>query len=587
MLTNNEENIKFGIRAKLLLPLFIGLFAIICVLLFVWQPSQLNKAKQEFIKSQTNILKTLNPSLVQNILSNDLSALHSILENSLVIHKDEWRYLQLKNINGLQIYPIFMSKPKSSSTLLEIILTLEEDEEVFGEVRLFTDWEKAKNNQTENINKISLLAILFFILLAATSYVIQTRLIYIPITRLKDITSQLSHGNYKIKLPAITMDEVGVLTISIDQMRQKIQYSLNELADKEKMQRAIVDSVPDAIITMNKQGIVKTFNFGAENIFQYPARDVVGNNIKMLMPEKISQHHNNYLESFNNTSTNNKVGLNRTDLFGKRKDGSHFPIELSINTILIDGELLFTGILRDITERKQIERLKDEFISTVSHELRTPLTAIKGSLDIIIKGLDLELPETATTMFDITTRNVDRLLSLINDILDISKLESGEINFQYEDVEIKSFIEECIELNHEYATKHNTDFICTYCNENIYIHVDKDRLNQVMSNLLSNAAKYSPANINVEIFTHINNDNLRVSVKDYGKGIPDDFQSEIFDKFTQSSSGDTRQVGGTGLGLNISKMIIEKFGGEINFETVKDKETTFYFELPIVHMKKE
>ena len=586
MSNDNETPIKFGIREKLLLPLFIGLIAIICALLFVWQPSQLNKAKQEFIKSQTNILQTLNPSLVQNILSNDLSALHSILENSLVIHKDEWRYLQLKNIDKVQIYPIFKKKPKPTSTLLDIKLTLQENEEVFGELHLFTDWEKSKTNQTENINKISILTLLFFILITATSYIIQTRLIYIPITRLKDITSQLSQGNYKIKLPSITMDEIGILTISIDQMRQKIQYSLNELADKEELQRAIVDSVPDAIITMNKQGIVKTFNAAAENIFQYRAKDIVDNNINMLMPKNISQHHDNYVESFNEESTNNVVGQNRNDLFGKRKDDSLFPIELSINTTLIDGEVLFTGILRDITERKKVERLKDEFVSTVSHELRTPLTAIKGSLDLITKGLGLDLPDNAITMLDISNRNVDRLLSLINDILDISKLESGEINFLFKNIEIKPFIEECIELNHEYATKYNTDFVCTECNENIFVHVDKDRLNQVMTNLLSNAAKYSPPNINVEIFTHINNDMLRVSVKDYGKGIPEDFQDEIFNKFTQSSSGDTRQVGGTGLGLNISKMIIGKFGGEINFETVKDQETTFYFELPIVQNKK-
>lgn len=574
--------LQFGIREKLLLPLLIGLVTIVSILIFVWQPSQLEKARQEFIQAQTNILKTLTPSLVQNILSNDLSALHSILENSLLIHKQEWKYIQLINADKKQIYPIFTSKPKQSSTIIEISVVLEENEDIFGELHLYTDWEQGKINQTKNIKQINIWATILFIFIAIISFIIQTKLVHTPIIKLKNITSKFSQGIYDIKLPGITNDEIGLLTKSIDRMRNKIKSTLNELVDKEKMQRAILESVPDAIITIDAKGIVKSFNPGAETIFQYKADQVINNNITMLMPEDIACHHNHYLEQYEATHISKTIGIQR-ELFGVKKDGSLFPIELTINAKVIENEYLFTGILRDITERKKIDRLKDEFVSTVSHELRTPLTAIKGSLDLVTNGFNLDLPEQAEGMLTIANRNVERLLTLINDILDVSKLESGEISFQLEHIDIKPFINDTININQEYAKKHNTVFKCTNCHENIQVNADRDRLVQVMSNLLSNAAKYSPDNIPVDIFTQINNDILRVNVKDHGLGIPKEFHAKLFDKFTQSDSGDTREVGGTGLGLSISKMIIEKLGGTIGFKTIEGKETIFYFELPIIN----
>ena len=209
-------------------------------------------------------------------------------------------------------------------------------------------------------------------------------------------------------------------------------------------------------------------------------------------------------------------------------------------------------------------------------------TLKKVAQEAEIKGFELDLPEQANTMLDVANRNVERLLTLINDILDVSKLESGEIDFEIQHLKIKPFIDDTININQEYAKKHNTIFKCVHCHDDVQIDADRDRLVQVMSNLLSNAAKYSPADTPVEIFTEVDNGILRVNIKDYGPGIPKDFQSKLFKKFTQSNSGDTREVGGTGLGLSISKMIIEKLGGNIGFKTIEGKETTFYFELPIV-----
>lgn len=571
--------ITFGIRSKLLLPLVFGLVVIVIVLFFFWHPSQLIAGEKDYIIEQQKILKTLTPSLVQNILSNDLAALHTILEHSIVIHKDHWFHLQLNDPDNKRLYPLFTEKIKKSDTTLEIKITVEEENEIHGFLILNTDWKIAKNKKIKFSHTLAQLSILLFCLIGIVSYILQTKWIYKPITTLKNITSRFSQGDYNSKLPDVTKDEIGQLTLSIDHMRNKIQSSLDELTNKEKMTRAILETAPDAIITMNKDGIISSFNPGAEKTFQYSTNEILGKSINILMPENIASHHDQYVKDFNIASSIT-LGKDR-ELVGIRKDSSEFPIEVTINANIIEGKYLFTGILRDITERKKIELIKNEFVATVSHELRTPLTAIKGSLDIITKGLALDLPEQATSMLDVASRNVERLLTLINDILDVSKLESGEINFVIDEVELCPLINDIIEINQEYAKKYNTIFKCIHCDNDVSVNVDRYRLEQVMSNLLSNAAKYSPENIPVEIFTTLHDGIIRVNVKDYGSGIPEDFQKTLFEKFTQSDSGDTRKVGGTGLGLNISKMIIEKLGGKLSFETIINKETIFYFELPI------
>lgn len=573
--------LNFGIREKLLAPTILGLVVIICSIIFILRPEQLSIEQEEFIKEQTKLIKTLSPSIIQNILANDLSELHSVFENSILIHKDEWRYIELRDPDKKLLYPIFSVLPELTETLISIKITIEENEEIFGYITLYTDWKKSKTAELEKANLLNKFAILLFCFIGVFSFIIQTKWVYQPILKLKNVAHQFSLGNYNVSLPSKSNDEVGHLTFAIGQMRNKIQHSIEKLINEEKLQRAILDSAPDAIITINESGVIRSFNPSAEKIFKYDKNEVIGENIKILMPQKFALQHSEHLKKQTLSSEPKSFGL-KSELFGLKKDGTEFPIELTINANIIDGNTIFTGILRDITERQKVDLLKNEFVSTVSHELRTPLTAIKGSLDLLTKGMNLSLPTEAKTMMDVATRNVDRLLSLINDILDVSKLESGKINFLYEEINIMSFIADSIELNQEYAKEHNTTFVCTYCDDNISISSDKNKLTQVISNLLSNAAKYSPENIPVEIFTQVIDKKLRVSVKDHGKGIPEEFQKSLFEKFTQSSSGDTRQVGGTGLGLNISKMIINKLGGEIGFDTIVNKETTFYFELPII-----
>ncbi len=238
------------------------------------------------------------------------------------------------------------------------------------------------------------------------------------------------------------------------------------------------------------------------------------------------------------------------------------------------------AIHTDISQRKQAERLKSEFVSTVSHELRTPLTSIRGSLGLIAGGAAGTLPEHAKGLIEIAARNSDRLLALINDILDIEKIQSGTLKFHCEPLNTVTLVEQAIEINQGYAEKYGVNFVLRSNTRDAIANVDASRFTQVLSNLLSNAAKFSKTGDNVEVEVARNGGVICVSVTDHGIGIPEHFHDRVFDKFTQADSSDTRHKGGTGLGLSISKSIIEKMNGYIDFQTKPGKGTRFFFTLP-------
>lgn len=235
--------------------------------------------------------------------------------------------------------------------------------------------------------------------------------------------------------------------------------------------------------------------------------------------------------------------------------------------------------IQDITDRKEMDRVKSEFVSTVSHELRTPLTAIRGSLGIILQAMTDDIPPKANRLLNIAHNNCDRLIHLINDILDIEKIASGRMRFEMKLEDLASLVEQSIEGNQSYAERFNVSYVATSLTSAV-VNIDADRMMQVLANLLSNAAKFSPADSEVEISLDVVGGQARLSVRDHGAGIPEDFRSLIFTRFSQADSSATRAKGGTGLGLNITKQIVEQMGGEIGFETEVDQGTVFWVTFP-------
>lgn len=272
----------------------------------------------------------------------------------------------------------------------------------------------------------------------------------------------------------------------------------------------------------------------------------------------------------------------------------HFFTVVFVMYFLIDCALVFLKLYRKNLE--QLEKLREEhertkaayiaktqFISTVSHELRTPLTSIKGSLDLINSGALGEVPDKMQNLVALATKNSERLAALINDVLDIQKMEAGEMVYRESRVDVQSLVEETIACNLGYASAHNVE-IAEDCESDctVYIKGDASRLMQVLTNMISNAAKFSFDGGTVTVGCRRQGTDIRIFVKDEGVGIPEGSRNKVFDRFSQIDSSDERHAGGTGLGMNISREIVEHFGGLIDYHSVLGQGTEFFVEFPIL-----
>jgi len=235
----------------------------------------------------------------------------------------------------------------------------------------------------------------------------------------------------------------------------------------------------------------------------------------------------------------------------------------------------------DISERKEMDRMKSEFISVVSHELRTPLTAIRGSLGLMATAMAGSLPEKASQLVQIGYRNCERLIVLVNDILDMEKLAANRMVFEPRTSDLIALVRLSLEANAPYAQKFGVTFRFTAADESIGVFLDQDRLGQILANLLSNAAKFSPKSGCVDVTVRRKGDRARVEVQDRGPGIPEEFKPRIFGRFMQADSSVTRSKGGTGLGLHITRELVERMGGWIGFESTVGLGATFWIEFPL------
>jgi PAS domain S-box-containing protein len=347
----------------------------------------------------------------------------------------------------------------------------------------------------------------------------------------------------------------------------------------EQMFHQAVESCPSGMAMIDRNGKIVMINTETERLFGYRRDELIGRSVDTLLPLHLCNQHARHRDSFTLHPEARRMGAGR-DLFGLRKDGSEFPVEVALNPIQANGALHVLSVIVDISERKRLDRLKDEFVSTVSHELRTPLTSISGSLGLLVGGAAGKLPDAAARLLKIAQTNSQRLVRIVDDILNIEKLESSQVAFEFKPVETRALVEQAIEGNRGFADSYGVWVWLDPSSTGGEVHADPGRLVQVVTNLLSNAIKFSPPNSEVVVAIHAHADAIRVSVRDHGPGIPADFRRHIFEKFAQADATDAGRRSGTGLGLSIVKQIVTRLGGTVSFDDAPGGGTVFHVDLP-------
>ena len=336
---------------------------------------------------------------------------------------------------------------------------------------------------------------------------------------------------------------------------------------------------PSGIIVVDSDGAIAMINNEVERLFGFSREELLGRPIEVLLPQKLLSKHEAQHKGFTIHPDARQLGTGR-DFRGRRKDGSEFPIEVGLNPVQFGNDIMVLGAIVDISERKRLERLQDEFVSTVSHELRTPMTSIAASLGLLIAGASDTLPQPAAHLIEIAHANCQRLVRLVNDILDIKKLESGLMAFRSQRCGARSLVEKAIEANRGIADGCNVRIRLDPSPGTFDVHVDPDRLVQVIINLLSNALKFSPPGEDVVVTLENRGEQVRIAVRDHGPGVPVEFRPRVFEKFAQADAtlGHVRE--GTGLGLSIVRQIIMRLNGQVGFDDAPGGGTVFYIDLP-------
>lgn len=351
------------------------------------------------------------------------------------------------------------------------------------------------------------------------------------------------------------------------------------LRASEERARTVIQTASDAYVEIDRHGSVTDWNRQAEATFGWSRGEAIGRRLATLVvPPRYRQAHENWLARLAGGGEL-RIADQRLELSAQNRLGHEFPIELVVWPIARAGDTVYGAFVRDISERRAVERAKDEFVSVVSHELRTPLTSIHGALGLLRAGLLGDLSDRGQRMVDIAVDNTDRLVRLINDILDIERLDSGTVALQREHCDAAAVVQRSVEAMGTMADQAGVRLVVN--TQPAPVWADADRIQQTLTNLLSNAIKFSPQGGTVWVDARAQDRSWAVAVRDEGRGIPADKLEAIFERFGQVDASDSRDKGGTGLGLAICQTIVAQHGGRIWAESTPGEGATFRLTLPL------
>jgi PAS domain S-box-containing protein len=415
--------------------------------------------------------------------------------------------------------------------------------------------------------------------------------------------------------------EVGSLIILSDITdRKSAESTIQDLTEQGRQSetrerenrrfRELLEAAPDAIIEVDRQGRIALLNKITEQLFGYQRPEMLNKPVELLVPQEAREHHHQHRKDYWEQPSRRPMGTG-LKLEGQRKDGSKFPVEISLSPVQFEDGFRVLAIIRDVSERHQAEErlraiqsaytaelaaknreleqrneeverannLKSEFLSGMSHELRTPLHTIIGFAELLEEQLEGSLNEKQQRFVRHIHRDSQHLLALINDVLDLSKIESGRLELQHEPFQLIDALDETVSSLGPRANAKSIEIEIDVPPE-IELYADRLRFKQILYNLLSNAVKFTPERGRVSVLVSLKPGFVEVCVADTGVGIPESQHESVFDKFYQVGQRQASGVEGTGLGLAITRRLVEEHGGTICLKSVVGKGSKFTFTIP-------
>lgn len=404
-----------------------------------------------------------------------------------------------------------------------------------------------------------------------------------PVVKLTEKVKEIARGKLDERIDIKSEDEIGVLASEFNHMTRKLQEyqnaNIDRLIAERKKFETVVNEISDGIIVVDRECRISLMNKAAEKIFNVDEREAAGKHfLEIIKDETAFNLLKGVLKGQGNQESYNDIPTIARTVGDMRR---YYTVEVERiegNDGKIDGAVLVFG---DVTHFKEIDEMKSDFVSTVSHEFRTPLTSIEMGIGLLLESRIAERGTKERELMEAINEETKRLKKLVNELLDLSRIESGKIKMEYKVVDVVKIIEEAMKPFEIQAQEKNIDLSLGSIEKDLpKVYIDPDKILLVLTNLIANALRYTPGGGSIKISAEHSGNKVYVSVKDTGKGIPRKYHEIIFQKFTQVKD-DGVNVGGAGLGLAISREIIKAHGGRIWVESEEGKGSTFTFTLPV------